>query len=444
MNKRLVFFLVCILYLTGCTTIDELSWKKEVSFLIYESDSKIGSVDVVQLRPDAHMVVCEAPYGSSGGGLLKLVAENSLKVWSKPDTIVRSTLQCAFPTVAILRDGLILTAFGMYRNSTGKQRGSSAGLFIIQSYDNGRSFTVPRRIPVNGYTWIRPTDKILERNDGSLLLPLDAGVSLDQVQPVILISSDRGETWDREVKILNANLITGKFNNAKLVFLSDGRLFCMLERRDGDGYLYTAYSTDGGLTWSQPERSNIMGYASDVIFDSKNRLICAYCDAWPEGISTMNSFDYGKTWENEVQHIPGNNISRPVLFRYKNDIMGMACLSADSSRIIGHAFHSDINLECSGFSGSCRNGQVNLRWNKAKQAAYYVIFRDNKNFDAIAMKVPDGNIIATATQPFYIDANVEKGQTYWYRVAAVAGCGRPLPETGNMGEATDVLKMACE
>jgi len=444
MNKWFMMLLILVLFWTGCTTVDELAWKKEVTYSIMEGGTAIEAVDVIPLQSGKLMAVCEAPFSAAGGGLLKMVSERSPRIWSKPDTIVHSTLQCGFPAVSMLRDGLILITFGMYRNNTENQRGFSAGLYLIQSFDNGRSFTVPRRITVEGFAWVRPTDNIIERKDGSLLLPLDAGSRYDQVQPVILVSSDRGETWDRMVTFVDSDQKNSGFRHAKLVFFPDKRLLCVLERKEGDGYLYTTHSKDGGLSWIAPERTNIMGYNHDVILDPGNRLICVFRDNWPEGISTMISYDYGKSWIDEVQRIETKNFG-PVLFNYKDDFTGLASLSSDSTCIEGLVFYSCNDMTIRGFSGSYRDGRIHLRWNEVEQASYYVIFRSSEaESDVIAMKIPDGNIIATSTQPYFVDLDVEKGQTYWYRVAAVAGHGRPMPETGNLGEVTDDLKVVCE
>jgi hypothetical protein len=77
-------------------------------------------------------------------------------------------------------------------------------------------------------------------------------------------------------------------------------------------YLLESWSEDGGITWSQPVRSEIQGYPPHIMRLQDGRLLCCVTYRWePMGIRAVLSEDNGKTWDVDHTIVLHDDASTP-------------------------------------------------------------------------------------------------------------------------------------
>jgi hypothetical protein len=453
MKRWIRIGLTCLLITGGCTRIDALRLDEVRHTRIHVSGVHAAFPSATRLDSGEILVVFRegsGPASPDGNILLRRSSNGGLR-WSKPDTVVSASRDCRHPSIVRLRDGLIIVSFFQYRYDTDGEVIGSVGCFTVRSFDNGRTFTAPRKVVVPDMEWAATSDAILERRDGTLLLPVYGGVAGEPASVAVVLSHDGGETWPETFTIVRAMGGDGAhFEEPALMELPDGGILCMMKTTGADGFLYQSVSGDGGRTWSLPLPSGIQGEAPDLHFTSQGTLLCAYRDSWPRGISYAKSYDGGRSWEQETPlYGSDDDFGRPCLVTLPDHLLAVHYGAAESSKdlaphcdILGTFFRVDAPETPKGFFASIgKEGEVNLRWNGVEGAAYYVVYRGiTEDFiPELPGQALEGNVIATSTKPFHTDRYVTAGQTYFYRVTAVAGRGRPIPGRGCESTPTETL-----
>lgn len=136
----------------------------------------------------------------------------------------------------------------------------------------------------NGHTWkgfdaqdtgiwqFSPYGKIIELPDGDVLCP-GWGLPTKDASTIIsgvLRSRDQGVTFREHHKIADG------FSETDLTLLRDGRILALL--RGGRGFepgTHSSLSSDGGRTWSQPQRINMFGENFNAWYTAKGTLVAA-------------------------------------------------------------------------------------------------------------------------------------------------------------------------
>lgn len=188
-------------------------------------------------------------------------------------------------------------------------------VYVARSTDRGRSWSTPspvRIIPMRG-CFVR--DAVLDLPDGALLLPLSGARHTishkfppnddDPFRAYLVRSDDRGESWYYFSTI--AVDPGGALNlwEPAVALLPSGRLVALL-RSDyvhmiapPGGELYSAYSDDGGASWSIPRRTPLWGYPADLLALRDGRVLAVYGHRRdPLSIRVALSSD-GVTWSAE-------------------------------------------------------------------------------------------------------------------------------------------------
>ncbi|MEJ2629286.1 MAG: exo-alpha-sialidase, partial [bacterium] len=304
--------------------------------------------------------------------------------------------------------------------------------YLSRSYDYGKTFTVPRMIDLPGYREIKITGNIVQMGRSRLLLPLQAINQKRERLCLILISHNKGKSWDTLLKITSATH-NGQFNHPVLLPVME-TLYCLLENEKG--YQYSACSYDSGKTWSKPECTNIYGKSANLLLSSDGYLLCCYQDETPQGISMMKSFDRGKTWEKEIQVIEANqDIFYPYLLPLKNG--GVLILYSQGKSIFDK---SEAKWQVKGnfitlgriktpkaVAASLKGDEVHLRWNKVKRASYYIVYRSSPADSPFG---PEQRIAYPGLNK-YVDYIVKNANKYYYSISAVEGYGKLLADTGS-------------
>jgi len=118
---------------------------------------------------------------------------------------------------------------------------------------------------------------------------------------VLIRSFDHGHTWNEDGVIagLRPNEKPWPWmgnegpNEAGLVRLSDGRLFCIFRTGTYDHYLGRTWSSDDGKTWSPPTSTGFKGVAPHLRSMSNGLLVCTF---GRPGVTIMFSPNEGKSW----------------------------------------------------------------------------------------------------------------------------------------------------
>ncbi len=440
MRMMIAWWFSCILISLSCTSVDKFELGKIRRLNFIESKCPLSQPDAIRLQSDNLMLVFRINKNpsTSDGKICVSRSKNQGASWSKPDTIIQTTVDCRMPKITQLKDGLILVHTTLYRH---KQK-EPAGCFVVRSFDRGLTFSVPRLVPLFGFEGMAASGSIIELSDGYLLLPVYVYKTGQGSSILVLVSADRGENWETSHVIVGTNDEGLHFRNPVLVQSSDGNIFCMMETDQKDGFLYYSVSNDKGKFWSPVQRSSIYGWNHHLTLNSEGTLVCIYNDVSPEGISCSRSYDCGATWEQEMS-ITDRLVEpmRPSLFQIRKNRMAVCSVENEKDlwTIRASVFQMGRPSKPRGFSASIQGKKaVHLRWNRVEGASYYLLYRGTTP-EFVPEYGRSGNVIATPRFPKVYDTQVDSGRTYYYRVSAVCGRGKLIENTGNQGEISDLL-----
>ncbi len=101
---------------------------------------------------------------------------------------------------------------------------------------------------------------------------------------VLVLSTDRGETWETVSNIADDPTAEIGFNETTLLRTLRGDLVAFLRTSGADGQIFTARSNDNGLTWSAPTDEGVYGFPQDALQLSGGEVLLTYgCRREPYG-----------------------------------------------------------------------------------------------------------------------------------------------------------------
>jgi hypothetical protein len=446
--RILIPFFFIFLCFSACERIDEIRYGGTREIVIHEVSGIDVSPEAVQLISGELLMVFQGGKGSgtAEGKIFLSISRDNGRNWTSPDTIVNTTWRCEAPSVVQLRDGLVIVNFSLSRWIEQAEERRTMGCFTIRSFDNGVSFTVPKVVSISPYDRISCSDGILELKNGTLLLPVSSHEKEESQSALVIMSTDRGETWDEISVVAHDRGNQIRFLHPTLIELPNGHLTCMLATEGTEGFLYQSFSTDKGRTWSPVRSTGVYGSSPDLQLTPEGTLICIFFDLWPRGVSIIRSYDWGQTWEGEesIYKIRAGETS-PSLVALRDGILTALYTVMDDfspkARIRSTLFLEKKPEAPTGFSVSSLKAKgVSLRWNRVKEVSYYKIYRDLTQDFSVQKGYPsEGNCIGTSVSLRYVDTRVDSGRTYYYRVTAVRGVGKLLEGTGSEGNPTVAL-----
>jgi len=161
---------------------------------------------------------------------------------------------------------------------------------------------------------VDPWGAIVDGPDGEWLTTLYYFTQRDprRRRLVLIRSTDQGQSWSEcsIIAALQPNEAPWPWmgeegpNEAALVRLPSGRLYCLLRTGNG-GYLGSAWSEDDGRTWSPPVSTGLKGVAPHLRL-LRNGLL-ASTTGRPGPVVIRFSSDEGKTWSSPTKIFDGKS-----------------------------------------------------------------------------------------------------------------------------------------
>lgn len=142
-----------------------------------------------------------------------------------------------------------------------KEAKEVANIYIRRSTDNGLTWGDAQRITdaPQGYSILSSGHRVLRLSTGRILLPVGYSATLNDVYGsdraigYVWYSDDEGHTWQRS---LDALTLPHAALEPSVAELKNGNILLSLRTRE-ERVIYQSISTDGGLTWAQPVKTDI-------------------------------------------------------------------------------------------------------------------------------------------------------------------------------------------
>lgn len=144
------------------------------------------------------------------------------------------------------------------------------GLYLLRSYDEGKSWSEPKRcISTPGY-YVTNNDRVVRLNSGRLIVPAnfhrmsDDGGYNSVAFSCFFLSDDDGQTWreSKEFCCMQDKHGGAGLQETGIVQLKNEVLWAF--SRTTKGYHYGAYSFDGGERWTVPVQTWFTGPCSPL------------------------------------------------------------------------------------------------------------------------------------------------------------------------------------
>lgn len=195
------------------------------------------------------------------------------------------------------------------------------GVYAHLSFDGAETFEKTVRIDCRPFAVGYSRTGVREISDGRLAYVLaEAHSPCPDGSTFLVFSGDKGRSWSKPTPVCVEPV--RRFSEPDLAEAAPGKLVCIL-RHSGEHRLYVCLSSDGGVTWSQPEATPMDGLPGHLLRLSDDRLLCTYGRRKaPFGIRAALSSDGGRTWDvaNEIvirDDLPNGDLGYPTTIEYE-------------------------------------------------------------------------------------------------------------------------------
>ena len=258
--------------------VPEARWKPSEPRVIYrgppaDKEDRYRVVPCLVRMLDGTLVAAVEPGGhkpvfirSTDGG----------KSWSKPYQGVLQEGVRTISTLGVRHDGRLMAV-------------SEKPLRLAHSRDHGRTWTPGRVIDASpmGRAWVWTGGKLLELDDGTLVIPVAGYLKSGWLSAAVLLNSDDGATWSFSIlgrgnpdnMMIFSEPAVARLKNGGLVALlqSEDRVSRVVlgEPRGERTDLCRVNSWDGGKSWSSPIET-LSGSHGSVVELPYEVLLCGY------------------------------------------------------------------------------------------------------------------------------------------------------------------------
>jgi len=195
------------------------------------------------------------------------------------------------------------------------------GLYAHLSTDRGESFEKTIKIDSGPHQVGYSRTGVVELRDGRVAYAVTEHLTPHFGSSYAVFSTDFCRSWGPTVLIVDRPEI--EFSEPDLAEVGPGELYCILRESRSTGLLHGCRSTDGGRTWSAPEKTSIYGHPGHLLVLDDGRLLCSYGRREaPFGIRACLSEDRGRSWEIEREMVirddlPNGDLGYPTTIEYE-------------------------------------------------------------------------------------------------------------------------------
>lgn len=280
-------------------------------FIIYQDDKFYAAFPSLVVREDGEILCAfrRAPNRRLFGGnyshtdansyLVLVRSKDGGKTWSKDPELIYAHPMAGSqdPCMVQLSDGsIVCTSYAWVMMPPGKEAQlentlthpsyAFLGGYIVRSDDGGNSWKGPflppplpgseRKDALGNPCPAFNRGAMIQRKDGRLYWSV-AGITRMRprlTENHLLISSDRGETWEYSCPVASDDKVT--FNETSLIETAKGDIIAFMRTADFDGKLAFARSTDGGKSFGKWEDGGFFGHPFHAIRLKDDRIFLVY------------------------------------------------------------------------------------------------------------------------------------------------------------------------
>lgn len=248
------------------------------------------------------------------GKILGSLSTDNGKTWNKPVVVVETSgMSEADPAIIIDGNRILVYSSSVKRPN----KITNTDTLLAESTDEGKTWSKPIKLDIPYNYLVGKRHLGLKLKDGTLALPASYDIWAQEggvpaktegemdMKSGVLLSKD-GIKWTSNLSVhVVAQKVTPFGTNGvaepAVVELENGELYMLM--RTGTSNFYEARSKDGGKTWSEPVKSQLVSHNTPASLWrlDKSKEIIAIWNNHPivrDNLAVAISADGGKTWSN--------------------------------------------------------------------------------------------------------------------------------------------------
>lgn len=218
------------------------------------------------------------------------VSSDNGKTWTSTPMVDTDKYEISSAECLQTKDGVIIVAFmnvkerkWTWNNTIFDAPGATLPTYVVRSTDGGKSWLEPQKMHDD---WTGAIRSIIETKNGTVVFTAMKLLHNPGRHAVLTYSSkDNGATWTASNILDNPNSRGhhSGYMESTVVELNDGRLWQLI--RTNWDYIYESFSSDEGLTWNTPQKTDFDASSSphSLIRLQSGRLILVWNRLYPEG-----------------------------------------------------------------------------------------------------------------------------------------------------------------